>query len=83
MRRQKEYANTVREHYKKLTKTPITPTKEAEDKDKDKEVPMMKVRDLNHMNRVVVRVHTSSDAQQWLVSRLALYLPAGFPRKSA
>lgn len=47
MRRQKEYANTIREHYKKLTKTPITPTKEAEDKDKDKdkEVPMMKVRD--------------------------------------
>lgn len=67
MRRQKEYANTVREHSKKLTKTPKTPTKEAEDKDKDKEVSMMKVRDWDHMNRLVVRVHTRSDAQQWLV----------------
>lgn len=67
MRRQKEYANTVREHYKKLTKTPITPTKEAKYKDRDKEVPTMKVRDWDHMNRLVVCVHTRSDAQQWLV----------------
>lgn len=44
MRRQKEYANAIREQNKKTNKLPITPTKEPQHKD----VPRMKVRDGPH-----------------------------------
>lgn len=60
MRRQKEYANTIREQNKKINKAPITPIKEPEGK--DKEVPRMKVRDLDHIDRLVVCIHLRTDA---------------------
>ena len=57
MRRQKEYANSIREQNKRINKIPITPTKEPEDK-----VPRTKVRDWDHVSRLVVCIRPGTDA---------------------
>lgn len=57
MRQKREKTNTKKKN-KKLTKTAITPTTEPEDKD----VPRMEVRDLDHMDMLVVCIHAPTDA---------------------
>lgn len=59
-RRQKREKTNTKKKNKKLNKTAITPTTEPEDK--DKEVPRMEVRDLDHMDMLVVRIHAPTDA---------------------
>lgn len=59
MRQKREKTNAKKKN-KKLTKTAITPTMEPEDKDKD--VPRMEVRDLDHMDMLVVCIHAPTDA---------------------
>lgn len=59
MRQKREKTNTKKKN-KKLNKTAITPITEPEDK--DKEAPRMEVRDLDHMDMLVVCIHAPTDA---------------------